>query len=219
MFGFLRDKIKEGVEPTDADRQEPRPVRVPALSNVRRLAGGNNHVLALTHDGDVYAWGSSMQSEGGRPFRETRSANPYDSLVPARVPLPRGKTVAVFSGSNHSFAIDARGRVFAWGANNYGQTGIPPTPAERAGRDTVTVPSPRVVRSLARHRISHIDGGTHHTIACTAAGDVLVWGRCSDGQAGQPLDSLPQNHLNFNSRGQPTELSVPTIVPGMSFYS
>jgi regulator of chromosome condensation len=122
----------------------------------------------------------------------------------------RGKGIEkVYAGSNHNFAISKSGVVYAWGLNNFGQTGI------AASDDKLTVPVPTVVTSLASYRIKHISGGSHHSLACTEDGQVLAWGRCDDCQMGVSLSSVSRDHLIFDSAGRPRILSVPTVVPGI----
>ncbi|TDZ54983.1 Protein pim1 [Colletotrichum trifolii] len=195
-FGFLHEK-----PPKTTERL---PVPIPGLQNVKQLAGGSNHILALTNDGNVLAWGSGEQNELGRRVMERRR---FESLVPRRVGLPKNKTVKIFAGSHHSFAIDTAGKVWAFGLNNFGQCGMP----TRVDTGFTTVISPAVVQSLRGWSIKHIGCGLHHSIACTEDGDVLVWGRCDDGQMGMPLDDISNDDIILDFRDRPRVLNVPTI--------
>ncbi|KXH66787.1 hypothetical protein CSAL01_12937 [Colletotrichum salicis] len=199
-FGFLYDK-----PPQTTERH---PVPIPGLNDIVELAGGANHVLALTHDGDVFAWGSGEQNELGRRLLARRR---FESLIPQRVGLPRHQTAKIFAGSHHSFAIDVHGKVWAFGLNNFGQCGVP----TREDTGFTTIISPTVVKSLEGHSIHHIACGLHHSLACTDEGKVLVWGRCDDGQMGIDLNVVPHDDIIFDSRGRPRVLNVPTVVPGM----
>ncbi|TQN65403.1 Protein pim1 [Colletotrichum shisoi] len=196
-FGFLHGK-----PPKTTERL---PVRVPGLENIAQLAGGENHALALTNDGNVLAWGSGEQNELGRRILERRR---FDTLLPQRIGLPKNKTANIFAGSHHSFAIDTAGKVWAFGLNNFGQCGIP----TREDTGFTTVISPIMVKSLAEYDICHVAGGLHHSIACTKSGKILVWGRCDDGQMGIDLDRVPKEHIIFDYRGRPRVLNVPTEV-------
>ncbi|KAK1675279.1 regulator of chromosome condensation 1/beta-lactamase-inhibitor protein II [Colletotrichum godetiae] len=197
-FGFLYDK-----PPQTTERH---PVPIPGLNNIVELAGGANHVLALTRDGDVFAWGSGEQNELGRRLLARRR---FESLIPQRVGLPRHQTAKIFVGSHHSFAIDVRGKVWAFGLNNFGQCGVP----TREDTGFTTIISPTIVKSLKGHSIHHIACGLHHSIACTNEGKVLVWGRCDDGQMGIDLNAVPHEDIIFDARGRPRVLNVPTVVP------
>ncbi|KAL0943026.1 RAN exchange factor prp20 pim1 [Colletotrichum truncatum] len=197
-FGFLHEK-----PPKTTERL---PVLIPGLNNIKELVGGSNHILALTHDGNVLAWGSGEQNELGRRILARRR---FETLVPQRVGMPKNKTAKIFAGSHHSFAIDIAGKVWAFGLNNFGQCGI----STREDTGFTTVISPTIVKSLEGYKVRHIACGLHHSIACTEEGDVLVWGRCDDGQMGMPLDDVPKNQIIFDSRDRPRVLNVPTVVP------
>ncbi len=193
---------------TDDEKVERTPVHIPELKDVRRLVSGNNHVLALTNAGAVYSWGSGHRSELGRRIARGRE---YDSLLPKLVALPRTRVNSVFAGGYHSFAIDAKGRVHAWGLNNFGQTGIP-TDGESTNLE---IPYPTVVESLAPYKIRQLACGLHHSLACTDDGTVLAWGRCDDSQMGVSLEGLSRENMLFDYRDRPRVLLVPTIVPGI----
>ncbi|GKT91422.1 ran exchange factor Prp20/Pim1 [Colletotrichum tofieldiae] len=196
-FGFLHEKPPKTTERV--------PVRIPRLENVTELAGGANHILALTSDGNVFAWGSGEQNELGRRILERRR---LETLIPQRIGLPKNKTVKISAGSHHSFAIDTDGKVWSFGLNNFGQCGIP----TREITGFTTIISPTIVKSLNEYDIHQIACGLHHSIACTKGGQVLVWGRCDDGQMGINLDEVPKKHIIFDFRGRPRVLNVPTEV-------
>jgi regulator of chromosome condensation len=186
------------------------PALIPDISNVAKMSGGSSHVLALTQDGAVFAWGSGEQNELGRRLLTRRSGR-HDTLTPHRVAFPSRAVIRdIFAGSHHSFAIDTRNRVWAFGLNNFGQCGI----ATNETTGFTTVISPTEVKALQQFKIRHIAGGLHHSVACTEDGTVLVWGRCDDGQMGLPLDPLPDNHVIYDSRERPRVLNMPTVVPG-----
>jgi regulator of chromosome condensation len=132
----------------------------------------------------------------------------FSGLIPA--PFMK-KIKYIAAGAYHSFAIDTRDRVWAWGLNNFGQTGI----ASNAGEDGAIINAPTQVKSLSNYKIKQIKGGVHHTIACTEDGQVLVWGRCDDDQAGIDLTTLPLDDMIF-SHAKPRILTKPTVVPGIS---
>ncbi|KAF6816681.1 RAN exchange factor prp20 pim1 [Colletotrichum sojae] len=197
-FGFLHEKPPQTTERT--------PVPILGLRGVKQLVGGSNHILALTTDGNVLAWGSGEQNELGRRILARRR---FETLAPRRVGLPKNKTAKIFAGSHHSFVIDTAGKVLAFGLNNFGQCGIP----TREDTGFTTVIAPTVVKSLEGFSIRHIGCGLHHSVACTEEGDVVVWGRCDDGQMGLALDTVPRDHIIFDSRDRPRVLNVPTVVP------
>ena len=91
---------------------------VPAgLSNVVAIAAGDQHNLVLRADGSMLAWG-----QYGR-WNPLPPPIGYD-IVPMTVPNSLTDIVAIASGSSHCLALEANGKVLAWGDNRFGQTNV-----------------------------------------------------------------------------------------------
>jgi alpha-tubulin suppressor-like RCC1 family protein len=98
------------------------PTPIPFFMGSRRavvdVASAENHSLALTVDGSLFAWGFGsglgMASKGGAD-------------TPKRVEgaLKRERVVSIAAASNHSAATTASGLLFTWGRNDAGQLGRP----------------------------------------------------------------------------------------------
>ena len=131
------------------------------------------------------------------------------ALIPREFGLQRKKIVHIGCGDYHSFAVDAKGAVYSWGLNSFGQTGIP------KDEETVenAIATPTVVKTLADFDIKQIAGGAHHTLACTVTGQVLVWGRIDGDQAGVEIEDLNKEHLFLDEHGKPRYLIKPNVVP------
>lgn len=210
-MGFSTADAIEAAEKKDNEKKLQRiPTLIPQLKKVKLLATGSNHVQALDYRGAVFAWGASEQSQLGRRIMQ-RSR--FQALTPCQFGLPKISYIAC--GAFHSFAADTNGQIYAWGLNNFGQTGI----IQGAGESNAFVEKPAIVESLKPFRIREIKGGNHHSIACTDDGKLLIWGRCDEAQAGLKLENLPQEDLLFDSRGKPRILLRPTIIPGIQAIS
>lgn len=121
--------------------------------------------------------------------------------------------IDIAAGDTHSFAIHENGKVYTWGLNNYGQTGI----AEGAGGDEAVILHPTIVTSLQdKGKVICIDGGQFHSIAVTEDEKCLTWGRVDGYQVGIKLDTLPDDDVIRDARNNPKILTVPTMVPGLS---
>ena len=77
------------------------------LLQVRMLAAGSNHNLAVNRDGSVAAWGANWSGQ-------------------CAVPAGLTDIIAVAAADSHSLALTADGRVVGWGDNGNGQC-TPPT--------------------------------------------------------------------------------------------
>lgn len=211
VYGFLRHKMQKTHKTTrthDFDaRFQASPVCIEGLRNIKHLSAGMNHVLALTTSGDVYAWGSGQQAQLARRLVQRHQ---HESLTPRMVDLPKKGIVNIFAGFNHSFALDRQGHVWTWGLNNFGQTGIP------ANDENLHIGHPTLVPGLEGYSIRHMAPGFHHSLACTADGQVLAWGRCDASQSGMDPVALSNDKCLFDSRGRPRILLNPTLIPGVA---
>jgi len=129
--------------------------------------------------------------------------------VPREFGLPRNKIEKIFCGGYHAFAIDKKGQVWAWGLNNFAETGI----AEGAGEDNAVIPQPEIVPALKDYNIKEISGGSHHSMACTEDGKILIWGRADGSQPGVLIEDIPKDMIIFDDRDAPRILSKPLVVP------
>ncbi|KAG8892960.1 hypothetical protein FRC00_011285, partial [Tulasnella sp. 408] len=118
-------RSSEGVLGFDGKPGSPKlqydPTTLSALKKEKfvEAACGVDHVLALTTQGHVYAWGDPRQGAIGRKVLERHIAHGLD---PDRLSLRN--IVHVASGSWHSFTVDHEGVVCAWGLNSQGQLGL-----------------------------------------------------------------------------------------------
>ncbi|KAA1478132.1 RCC1/BLIP-II [Dentipellis sp. KUC8613] len=153
------------------------------------VATGNNHLLVLTSQGNIYSWGAGEQGQLGRKILERRKIH---GTVPEKVVLGnRGRrAVAIGAGNYHSFAVDEAGDVWGWGLNSAGQTG---TGINSADTDSI-VQTPRRVPGLSTAdlgddaRVVAIAGGDLYTLFLTSDGRVYACGRADSSQLGLPED-------------------------------
>lgn len=180
---------------------------MPDLKKIKHLVCGDNHVLALNDKGAVLSWGSGQQNQLGRRIIERNKLN---GLQPREFGLPKG-IVHIGAGAFHSFAVHQSGKVFAWGLNSFGETGI----RENAGDSEAAIVHPTVVDSLSKKNVTQICGGAHHSIAATQDGECLVWGRLDGYQTGLKIETLPDDAVIKDERDRPRILIEPTAVPGI----
>lgn len=150
-------------------RRTPVRVLLPRGVKAVAVAASYNYSLALTSTGEVYTWGYNGSGQLGNGFLTS-------SEVPGRVHLPRGVVIReVTSGGYDGLALSAKGQLYAWGDNRYGQLG------DGTRKSRV---SPVLVKLPKGVKITAIAGGSQHSLALTSAGQVLAWGLGSFGQLG-----------------------------------
>lgn len=176
------------------------------MVKIVKLAVGNNHFLALTKDNKVFAWGAGDQNQLGRQLVARHKTN---SLRPTMFGMKNA--VDIFACPDHSFAINKKGDVYSWGANNYGQCGQ----TENAGDNSAVTPTATLVKTLRGKKIKSLTGGTGHSVAVTEAGEVLIWGRVDAFALGLDVNILPDDDFVLNEAGHKAVLKIPTAVPGL----
>jgi regulator of chromosome condensation len=83
--------------------------------------------------------------------------------------------IDIFCGNMHSFYINDKKHLYAWGLNNHGQLGI-------GNKFDTSVPT-RIqdLDPFEGDYVVEVSGGEHHSIARTKEGLVYCWGRNDEG--------------------------------------
>ncbi|GAM33567.1 hypothetical protein TCE0_011r00558 [Talaromyces pinophilus] len=185
------------------------PTLIPDVKDIIKLVAGAQHVLALTSNGAVFSWGNNEQNQLGRRMINRHHDHPW--LVPAQCSLPRGIT-DVSAGIYHSFAIHKSGQLYAWGSNNFGQTGI----FQSAGQSDAVILYPTPVPSLGKGSgIVSVTGGKDHSLALNNKGQCLTWGRIDNKALGIVAKDIPTHDVIVDTYGKPRILKVPTPISGV----
>jgi alpha-tubulin suppressor-like RCC1 family protein len=149
-----------------------------------QVAAGAEHSLALTADGDVYAWGANSYGQLGRG-----GADWDDHSTPQPITGLAGIEHIVASGSGYSFAIDGEDVVYAWGLNDIGQLGLGYASTDSTSWGVLT---PTEVEALGGLGLVQLAVGGRHNVALTDAG-VYTWGQNWRGELG--LGTISEGEL------------------------
>ena len=125
------------------------------------------HGLTLLPTGDLMGWGANE-------FGQVQSGQGEFVPEPRRLQLPGTKLVAVSAGGRHSLAMDAAGKVWAWGDNSSGQLGLGHTRPVTGPSKVLGLPS----------KVLAVAAGSQHSAALLADGSIWVWGANNRGQLG-----------------------------------
>ncbi|XP_048471263.1 probable E3 ubiquitin-protein ligase HERC3 isoform X2 [Rhincodon typus] len=138
--------------------------------NVIQVACGNNHSLALTKDGQLFAWGQNTYGQLGLGTTDASQHNHQRVISLIGMPVAQ-----ITAGGEHSFALSLSGAVFGWGRNNHGQLGL---------KDTEDRHKPSHVKLLDCKKVVHVACGEEHTAVLTKDGLVFTFGAGCYGQLG-----------------------------------
>lgn len=172
---FTEEHIGDDEPPSDWD-----PVRVGA--GVVAMDAGQYHTCAITDDAELVCWGANTWGQTGHievdDFNDAIGDDEHpEERGPA--PLTSGDVLQVSAGATHTCAVFEGGNVACWGNGGSGRLGYGNT--DTLGDDEapdaggfVDLPGP------ARE----VSAGDEHSCALLEDGDVVCWGRGSEGQLG-----------------------------------
>ena len=142
---------------------------------VTAITVGDEHTVALTSEGKVYAWGRNTYGQlGDGTFtnRTTPTAVNTSGVLSGKI------VTAIAAGGDHTVALTSDGQVFDWGNNTYGQL----------GNGTIAHNSMPVAAFsggvLSGKIVTRIAAGGVHTLARISDGRIYAWGNNSYGELG-----------------------------------
>jgi len=157
LFAWGRNTSGQLSDGTAASRSSP--VQV-GSSSWTAVSAGSTHTAAIRSGNILYTWGGSASGQGGRGAAFTRSSpvqvgNNVMAVDARSSPVQLGTSswTAVSAGLSHVGAISSTGRLYMWGANDFGQLGQ---------NNTLEILSPVQVGTRS---FTLISVGRRHTIA------------------------------------------------------
>ncbi|XP_062000719.1 ultraviolet-B receptor UVR8 [Rosa rugosa] len=175
------------------------PTRVPSLPpDITSVTAGHYHSLAVTSEGQLWAWGRDLEAQLGRG-----GPSPRDSWnEPRRVTgLDQVNVCSAFASGVISAAIGDDGSFWVWGKSKRGQLGL--------GEQVMEAVVPSRVEALAGEKITKVALGWGHALALTEDGKLFGWGYFADGRLGSIKESLETSQLESTSNNQ--ELSSSSL--------
>uniref|UniRef100_A0A4W3I641 HECT and RLD domain containing E3 ubiquitin protein ligase 3 n=1 Tax=Callorhinchus milii TaxID=7868 RepID=A0A4W3I641_CALMI len=168
-----------GIDSMEETVRKPRLVKSLSGHEVTQVTCGSWHCMALTKDGQLFAWGQNTHGQLGLGQGISSQSNPQCLKTLVGIPLAQ-----ITAGGAHSFALSLSGAVFSWGRNHCGQLGL----SDEKDRDV-----PFHVKFLRSQKIVHISCGEEHTAALTKSGGVFTFG---SGLCGQLGHNFMNNEVN-----------------------
>lgn len=139
---------------------------------MQKIAVGESFSLVISDDGELFGFGNSLYGVLANGVTSL-SANATPISMNTYFDLHDNEVFkAVYAGDSHAFAITTEDRVFTWGNNFHGQTGIDPS------EQLISIPRD-ITNSLNLHdeeKIIEWAQSSFHTIILTSENRILGWG-------------------------------------------
>jgi alpha-tubulin suppressor-like RCC1 family protein len=170
-----------------------------ATGPVTHVSTGNNHTLAVTATGQLYAFGDNRYGQlGNANGVGSKGANPSPELV--ALPGATGPVTDTSVGFNFSLALTSTGQLYGFGENRCGQLGNPNNNGVLASNPTPTL----VFLPGAEGPVTQIAAGYDFSLAATSSGQLYAFGCNRVGQLGSTA-----NNGNENPNPTPTLVTLP----------
>ena len=145
----------------------PSPVAIdgfPASTRIVQIqvSRSSKHAVALTSDGNVYAWGQNDDGQVGDGTRVDKASPVAVEFVSLAGDVAIDRVAIIAQGA---FAVSTDGRLYAWGENSFGRLGI---------GFSIRATSPRQLSTAAD--IVTLIAGARTGYALSSTGDLLGWG-------------------------------------------
>ncbi|KAM7492452.1 hypothetical protein LguiA_035373 [Lonicera macranthoides] len=166
------------------------PIPVPGLpSDVSSVAAGHYHSLAVTSQGQLWAWGRNNESQLARPLLSPRETWHEPKRVEG---LNQVSVKSAFASGVISTALGVDGSLWVWGKSKRGQLGL--------GKGITDAVLPSRVEALAEEEIVKVSLGWGHALALTKDGKLFGWGYSADGRLGKIGETSETSPLESNAR-------------------
>jgi uncharacterized repeat protein (TIGR02543 family) len=135
---------------------------------IQSVATGYIHSLALSSNGEVYAWGYNSDGSVGKG---SNSTVPNPTLINFDGLLNGEKIKSIEASERTSVAVTTSGRVYVWGDNRQGQVGD--------GLSATKIRNPKLISFdgiQSGETIEDVDVGAGRSLALTTNGRVYTWG-------------------------------------------
>jgi len=147
---------------TITNKSSPILVSGPATTSWSVIATGNQHSMAITSLGRLYAWGINQF------YYTLGDLSAVDKSSPVLVSGPANTSwSAIACGALHSLGITTIGRLYSWGYNNFGALG---------NSTLANASSPVLVSGPASTSWISVSGGNYNSYGVTTLGRLYAWG-------------------------------------------
>ena len=139
---------------------------ISSVKGIKSISAGQNHILMLHKNGDVYAMGANESFQLGRKHR---LRNEKYVLIPQIISSSSNRNenynfIQLSAGQYHSFALNTNYELFSWGSNCNGQLG------------NGTLESADLKYKINIKDVKDIQCGYNHSVVLTNSGHVYGCG-------------------------------------------
>ena len=202
LYAWGRNQFGQLGNGSTSNLLKPTPVIFNELTTnevIIEVQPGEEHAIALTNLGNIFAWGRNDQGQLGDGTTENRKT-PVISILPNNL-LSNEIFIQISTGTYHNHALTNLGRVFGWGGNSTNEIG------DGTGINRINFVMIKFNAIQPNEKIKHITSGGYTTFALTDQHRLFAWGWNWYGQLGTG---------DITNRLVPVVVQIPQLLTGES---
>mmetsp|Transcript_16958 Transcript_16958/g.30487 ORF Transcript_16958/g.30487 Transcript_16958/m.30487 type:complete len:1881 (+) Transcript_16958:2021-7663(+) len=163
VYEIDENLVKKELDPVKEEKAQAvraKIIRTKSLSFIK-VSCGEAHSIAMTTDGELYAFGSAESGRLG--IGEVNELTMYHT--PEKVEAKNNKFETISAGCRHNMAIDSSHKLWGWGTNTNRQLGTGTNEHCR---------KPEQIWNI--ENAQDVSCGVKHTVALDKDGHLFVWG-------------------------------------------
>jgi alpha-tubulin suppressor-like RCC1 family protein len=161
----------------------PKPVSALLNTRIAYLECGGYHTLALSEDGDVFAWGRGDVNQLGVEItalcKDEVGFVALEPVLMSGIKCAGVKVKGLACGEAHSLILDSDGKVYSFGWGDDGQLGV-----KESSPSLNFIKNVNIVEDL-QVKIAKVSAGAIFSACLSECGKVFVWGNGEQGQLAQ----------------------------------
>jgi alpha-tubulin suppressor-like RCC1 family protein len=198
---------------------QPKPKLIVVLKQqeVRQVACGKAHTVAVMCNGHLYSWGAGACGQLGHPdtssFPADEDGYPYQPIPRCVTALKQHRLIHASCGDVHTMVLTGdTGEIFCFGGGSCGQLGFGNIAQMPLDVDSCPfMPVPKKIESLQNAFVVALSCGDSHSMALSREGHVYAWGEATYGQLGlDDIRDLPKNSDNKPYQPYPQKVKALT---------
>ncbi|OEF98131.1 RCC1 domain-containing protein [Desulfuribacillus alkaliarsenatis] len=173
------------------------PEKIPNFTNVKTLATGSDHIIALKNDGTVWGWGRNNMGQLGQGHTEPHFISPVQISGLDNVK-------EIYAGNNFSMVVKTDGTVYSWGLQENGRLG--------QGEISENILVPTQIEGLTN--VVSLAVGNGHVLALKENGTVWAWGETKLGKIGNGTVGVNKEDGEWSPVELASLQNIKTIIAG-----
>ena len=182
----------------------PTPNIIESIRDIKMIdiSCGKYHNISIDNNGNIYSWGNGSYGQLGINNIYSLSKNDdgfYYQPIPYKLKELKDNNIYIMKaacGNDHSLILSTEGKIYSFGANNYGQLSLTNNDNIKLYNNIPFIDTPTRVEGIIKDKIiTYISCGNHFCMVIDNNNNLYRWGLCKE----KNIESNINNNYNINN--------------------